>query len=274
MLRILKFGKFASLKKFRIITALLKNSIKLFFFEHKQYFIFAVLLTFLHAFSFFLMGSIHTTLKFPVVLTQFLGGQNYFEIIFESIQNLTLWQFLLDSFILYIKLFLMYTILSSVTLFLIQSIRQEKIAIHKLFLNNLIKFKLLAQYAALDFSIIFLCSYFAAVGNIVYFVWQLVTAFIIPILTLEHINLSNALIKSFKSFKNNITNIISIDLALEFFLIVLAVIGYFMYQAALESTDIFTENYLLSFTALYIISAVQIIETIAFTLLYKSVLKN
>ncbi len=271
MLRMLKFGRFNFFKSFRIAITLLKNASKVAVFEHKHYFIFCLSLTILQFITFFLIGHLNVRLKLSAILSEYLAGLNLFEIITES-SPINTSQTIFMTLLLWVELFLMFIISSAVAYYAFQKYTKQNQSYSKSFRNAFGRSKYFIIYAGIEVIVLFICYKFAILGNLMYFIWQLSTVFLIPIITFESLNLKEALFKSFNYFKANLTNIISMDLGIELLFIVFALIGYFLYQKiVIEPMQSMADNYVISFIILYFVSTVSIIEVIAFTLLYKMI---
>lgn len=275
MIRFLRIGKFRFLKRFRMAVVLIKGAFNVVFFEHYHYFVFCLALALVQFIAFSFTGLIHSKLKLSFLLSESLSGLNYFEILFESIWNLNTPQLLTAAILLFIQLFLIFIISSATSYYVMQKLNHEKQSIKKSFLNALNKIRPLGIFACLEVIIMLLCAFLGIAGSIAYFLWQLLTVFNIQIITFESINILAVFLKSLRYFKTNITNILSIDIALELFLIAMALFGYFFYQKTIvEPISLLADNYAIAILILYVMATVNLIEVVAFTFFYNIINKG
>jgi len=275
MINFIKFGGFKFFRSIRIIIALLKSTISVMLFEHHHYFVFCLALSAIQFTMYLFSGLLHSQLKLSTLLSASLAGFNYFEILIDSVSTLSAQQLLLDAALLFIQLLGIYLISSATAYYAMQSVKKEKQSIKESFLNASSKIKLLSLYAGLEVVITATCALMGLVGSLFYFIWQIIMVFKIQVITFEQSSFVGVFIKSIRSFKSNIANILGIDLIFEGSLIFIAFIGYFFYQKVIvEPVNLIADNYAIALIITYMLAAVTLVEVIVFTFLYQIITKH
>lgn len=271
MIRFLKIGRFGLLKKIRIGVSLLRLSIKSVFFEHNRYFIYCSLLAVVQFIILLSTGFVHSKLRLSLMITESLAGLNFFEVLFESVNQIKNAQVLLLGLLLCIELFFIYSIYSAVSWF----IKERPRSILKSFIVAAKKSKQLACYALLETIILLICALLGGIGNLIYFGWQFLTVFNIQLITFESVTFLNATVRSTRYFLKNFAQVLSIDALLEFTIIVImSSVYYFSQKPLLEPIKTISENYFVAFFLLYLLSILYVLETVTFTLLYIAIKEN
>ncbi|GMU18880.1 MAG: hypothetical protein AMXMBFR12_00720 [Candidatus Babeliales bacterium] len=275
MIRLWRIGKFGFFKRFRLAGTLLKASVSLVFFQHYRYFIFCFLLSLVQFLTFVATGFIHSKLKISLIVSELLAGLNFFEILFESINNIKPAQLGMGAIILCIELFFIFCINSAVAWYSLQHTEQKKIECKQYYHLFLTIWPSLAWYALIETAVLFITALMGWVGSILYFLWQWGTIFMIQIITFEKENGLQAIKKSFNNFTKNIAHVVSIDILYESVLIAGAFLLYFITQQTIaKPMGLAKLSYGASIVLLYLLSILYVLETVTFTLLYMKLKKE
>lgn len=275
MIKFLRIGRLGLIKKLRIAFSLLRLSIKAVFFEHHRYFIFCILLTFIQFITLFSTGFVHSKLRLSLMISESLAGLNLFEILFELVNQIKWTQILMLGLLLVLELFLIYIICSAVSWFAKEKFKHSQQSIGNSFRVAGKKSKQWALYAVLETVVLFLCALLGGIGSLLYFAWQLLTIFNIQLITFESVTVFGAIWRSAYYFMKNCMEVISIDALIELVLIVtISGIYYFSQQSLAEPIKTLSENYLIAFCLLYLISILYVLEAVTFSLLYLDMKKD
>jgi hypothetical protein len=275
MIKFLRIGPFGLIKKIRIAFSLLRLSTKAVFFEHHRYFIFCILLTLIQFVTFISTGFIHSKLRLSLMLSESLAGLNFFEILFESVNQIKTAQILMLALLLVLELFLIYIICSAVSWFIKEKLNHSQQSILSSFAFAVKKSKQLIMYALLQTVVLFVCALFDGIGNVFYFAWQLLTIFNIQFITFESVTVFSAIWRSAYYFMKNFMEVLSIDALIDLALIItVSGIYYFSQQSLVQPIKALSENYLIAFCLLYLVSILYVLEAVTFSLLYLEMKKN
>lgn len=275
MIKFLRIGRLGLIKKFRIAFSLLRLSTKAVFFEHHRYFIFCILLTLIQFITFASTGFIHSKLRLSLMLSESLAGLNFFEILFESANQIKTAQILMLALLLVLELFLIYIICSAVSWFIKEKLNHSQQSILSSFAFAVKKSRQLIMYALLETVVLFVCALFDGIGSVFYFAWQLLTIFNIQFITFESVAVFSAIWHSAYYFLKNSMEVLSIDVLIELALIItVSGIYYFSQQSLVQPIKALSENYLIAFCLLYLVSILYVLEAVTFSLLYLDMKKN
>lgn len=278
MLKFLRFSRRVTFfKRLNIGIRLLKSSFKILVFNHHKYFIFCFLIAIAGLLRIVLTAHIDPRIPFSVLITEFLSGQSFFEIMLDhlslpiSLKYLKL--NLIKTLLLFIELFIVYYISLTVTFYVFFQIYKKPISIWQSFIKSFQKFKILSKWVIIVMVISFITALFGIIGDILQFLWQLSTALSIQVIAFENKNIWQVLNFSIKYFKRIFANIIGIDLFTDLLLVLFTGFFYFLYKSQFIPafnllTDKPTTSFIYIFLAFYIFSTVLVSETIAFTNLY------
>ena len=168
-----------------------------------------------------------------------------------------------------------YVVCSAISYSAKATAKGQTLAVAESFKNAAYKTPQLFGYSVLETIILFLCALTGVIGNVVYFGWRLLTILNIQYISFESNTIWSALYCSAASFLKNIVQAISIDALLELILIVaMSVIYYFSQQSLFEPIKSVSDNYVVAFFLVYLLSILYLVENVTFTLLYIEIKKN
>lgn len=260
-------------KRIRIGIRLVMGSLQSVIFNHHKYFIFCFLITILRFIRIKLTYIIDPTISFNFLFTEFLVGQNMFNIIIDYGQPLTKSSIVLllgKISLLYIELFVTFFIILAVVYYS----QKENALLFDSLIKSLKKYKLIFLWSFLEITLLFLFALFGLLGEFLQFVWQLMTSLAFQVIAFEYgATFFGIIYYVFHYFKRMFANIIGIDLFVDIFLIVLTAIFYYLYQTQIiQNLNFYSKDYPINFVTivslLYVFSVLFVSEVVTFTRLY------
>lgn len=276
-MKLIFFGRHVRLyKKARISFTIVYNAIQIVFFEHRKFFLFCLFLSFIQLTKLFFVSFMHKHFTLGFQLQEILSGTNVFELLWQHFSP-----FALSTFYMFVFSFFEYAALGLVGCVLIYctyrrflSYEQAHVKIPSprfepfiALLKN--KAPLICLFAFLQTCICLVTALVGPAGNILLFVWELITVFCLQIITFENISMFDVLKKSFSYFRKNMANVVSADILFELFFVV---IGFLLYHFSrvhmIDYLGSLLHNYVLIAFIMYGISLVWVIEILTFTQVY------
>lgn len=223
-------------------------------------------------------GLVNPRLTLGVLMTELLAGENFFEILWHdadfTFSGNNFFTFLNFIGLLYIEIILIFFVLCATAHY---SFTQQNNSIRKSIQTSLTHCRGICGWGLIELCAQGSTSFLGNVGSILYFVWNLITIFDIQILSFDRFSAYHVLKKSWKLFTQTFSEVVAFDIIIEGFLIVIGLGIYTVSKQYISGISLTgSENYndIIVFLTLYLISSVMILETVVFTMLYKTIEKK
>lgn len=276
MLRILRrFGrKIFFFKRISIGIKLLRSSFKSITFQHYKYFIFCFIITFVQLSRITLFSYIDPRISKTILITEFLSGESFFEILIDYLKFPVTGYDLKLIFVKNVLFLIELTTLYFTNITLSFYVYHKNLTITECFKKTITRSKVAFSWVIIEILVLFITALLGFIGNILQFIWQLSTALSVQIIAFEKKNIFEILKSTFIYFKKTFDNILGIDLIIDFMLVILSAVFYYIYKTSVVPTFNFLNaekeiNLFIITLAFYILSTIQVLEVITFTKLYK-----
>ena len=280
MLRLLTFSRrgLFFFKRIRIGIRLVRSSFKIIIFKHQKYFFYCFIIALVQFLRILLIGFIDRRIQLSILFTEYLVGQNFYDILVDyfklpiTIKDINLLIF--KNCIFLIELFITFYTTIALVYYTRFQIEEAEISIYQSFYKSYKKINLIIQWTIISSIIMFLSAFFGFMGEFLAFIWQLSTGLSLQIIAFENKNISKVMQNSFIYFKKRFGNFLGIDLLIDFIIVTITAIFYYVYQTQITPSFNFLKethniNFLFIAIVFYILAIVYISEVITFTLLYK-----
>ena len=269
-------------KRIKIGIHLVKNSFKSIFFDHKKYFIFCITITIILLSKIILMNLIDPQLSLSILISEFLTGQSFFNVIFNyraTYESYSIELFIIKTILFFFE-FLIISYISIVLISYSDKLLNHEETTHKTcFINGLKKFRILIKWSIINVLFYFLFAVTGFIGIFLEFFWQIGTSLSLQIIFFENKNILQVLMNSFKYLKKMFGNFLGIDFFINIILITLSSMSYYLLKSQIQPTfnflnDFKIKNILLIVLMFYLISVVIVSEVMTFTALFKIMKQN
>jgi hypothetical protein len=272
-------SRYSRFKKIRIGYTLLKSSVKSVLFSHQHFLLLSIILATIQLIHFKVTGLIHRRLTLSVLMTELLGGKNFFEILWHEASFIpssnnffTLFTYIV---LIYIEIILIFFVLCSAAHY---THMEHDNSILKSMQKSVRHWRVICEWAFIELCAQGFSSLLAEVGALLYFTWNIITIFDVQILSFDDVSPYGVLKKSLRLFKQSFSEVVALDVIIEGLLITIGLAIYTVSEEYLGSASIdptwLDYNSMLIFLILYLMSSVIIFEVVLFTKLYKTIEKN
>jgi hypothetical protein len=262
-------------KQIRVGIYIVIHTFKTLIFEHKKYYIFCFILMFFKASSFWLNNYIETTVPSILRLTDYIAGQNFFEIMLNYHKYpLTMHKLFLivcKTAIFFINLVLSWITYVAAARYFQEDISGTKISLMQSFLMSFKKLKIISLWSLIELFILFAVALLGIIGNLFYLFWDLATSFTVQLIAFRHENVFSIFQKSIQNFQHRFANILGIEFLINVALIILTAIFYSVYKTETKATIgalSLLENPFIILFIFYLMAFISIAQIMAMTSLY------
>jgi len=269
--------RFLFFRKVRIGLRLIRASLRAVVFDHRRYALFCFLIAFTQLIRFKLSASIAPRLPLATIITEYLIGQNFFEILADyftgPLTTAVALNIIFKSILFLFEIFVLSFITLTLVYYISAHLTHKPTLLRLAFRKSLAKQALLLQWSVLELFVALVPALIPFVGDILILAWQLATTLAFQIMAYEHVSIQAVLKRSFTVFKERVSTVVSIDVFLEILFIAVSALFYFLYRTQAYSTLSFiarvsSMHIVTLMSILYILAVVMVAETVALTLLY------
>lgn len=275
--------RFLFLRKARIGLRLLRASFRAVVFDHKRYALFCFLIALIQFIRLELFASTKPRLPLSTLITEYLIGQNFFEILADYFRDpltvdLTLAILFKSAFFL-----LEIVVVAFITLALVYYISARLAHIpHSIgwaFKKSFAKQALILKWSLVELVMALVPALVPFIGDIALLVWQLGTALVFQTMAYKQVGIRDTLTSSFVLFKQRFSTIVSIDVVFDLLFMAASAFFYYLYRTQAHSTltviaRITSMHAIILMVTLYILAVAMVAETVALTVLYDALQRD